>query len=136
MAIEGLLNMRVALRAAVGNTRPCVAMPYWASEVLRAVMRKRLCCVCWKATREANGRRLARPIQSTRAWPLLACGCHEHGALWSCKRFVRHACATWMESQGSSRSPGSGLTRPLELPSGATLCPDEADVALARATGL
>lgn len=28
------------------------------------------------------------------------------------------------------------LTRPLELPSEATLCPGEADVALARATGL
>jgi hypothetical protein len=80
-----------------------------------------VCCVCWKTAREANEQRLARPTQSMRAWSLLGCGCHEHGALWSRKRFVCHACATCTETQGSSRSPGSVLLAHwsylLELPS-------------------
>lgn len=105
---RGATQYASALRAAVGNTQLCVATPYWASEVLRAVKQKG-CAAC--AGRQL-GRQMgdvSRPIQSTWAWPLLVCGYHEHGAPWSCKRFVRHACATWTETQGSSRSPGSVL---------------------------
>lgn len=117
---------------AVGNARLCVATPYWASEVLRAVMQKG-CAACAGTAREANGRRLARPTQSNRRRPslCLAVAATSMGRFGVAKDSSAIACATCTETQGSSSS-----TRPLELPSGATLCPDEADVALARATGL
>jgi hypothetical protein len=108
-----------ALRAAVGNTRLCVATPYWASEVLRACDAKRLCCVCWKTAREANGRRLAPdPIDVGVAFACLWLP-RAWGALELQK--IRPPCLCYLDGDSREQISWLRLTRPLELPSGATL---------------
>lgn len=117
---RGAIQHVSALRAAVGNTRLCVAAPYWASEVFRTV--------CKKAVLRLLGNSSGGKWATSRAPGPIDAGL-AFAWLWLPRAWVAlelqkirpHASATCMDAQGSSRSPCSvllaHLSYLLELPS-------------------